>query len=288
MNVSLLNPIEILMATRRPDVSRQVKRALFREAGNKCANPGCANWRTHLHHIAEWVVYQTHDAAHMIAICPTCHDAVHNGPLIIDDETLYSWKRISRTGDRRDHVYVEPGDRVLMMLGSLAVTGDQGVTVFELGDNNRLGFRVVDGDVMLVNLQIADVGGHEVLRIVDGHLRMGPGAGFRYDRVPGRAAVFADDWRMACPNWVMDIMRVDEPEFARNVDDPIFEIEVVEPGLLRVRGLWVRGHTAVVVTRERLAVVSEGRARPLSLMGAGKDSVLKFTGPLTTALFGFR
>jgi hypothetical protein len=276
------------MATRRPEISRQVKRALFREAGNKCANPGCSNWRTHLHHITAWVVYQTHDAAHMIAICPTCHDAVHNGPLVIDDAIVYSWKRIQRPPGQRDHVYVEPGDRVLMLLGSLAVTGDQGITVFELGDNNKLGFRVVDGDVMLVNLRIADVNGRAVLRIVDGHVRMGPDSGFRYDRVPGRVAVFADDWRLACPGWVADIMRVQEPRFARDPDDPIFEIEVVEPGLLRVRGLWVKGETAVVVTRERLAFVSSGRTGPISLIGEGKDSVLKFTGPLTTSLFGFR
>jgi len=276
------------VAKRRQEVSRPMKRTLFRDAGNKCANPGCANWRAHVHHIMEWAVYETHDAAHMIAICPSCHDAVHNGPLLIDDETVYAWKRIRRAGDPRGHVYVEPGDRTLMLLGSLTVTGDQGITVFELGDNNRLGFRVVDGDVMLVNLRIADVRGREVLRIIDGHVKVGPEAGFRYHQVPGRAAVFTEDWGTVCPDWVLEIMRVQEPSFARTQDDPIFEIEVVEPGLIRVKGVWVRGEKAVVVTGERLAFIHPGLIQPVSLMGAGRETLLKFTGPLTSSLFGFK
>ena len=84
------------MAEHRPEVSKQLKTQLRREAGEKCANPGCSATRTHLHHIREWAVYRTHDGAHMIAVCPTCHDAIHHGQLPISDETLYAWKRIPR------------------------------------------------------------------------------------------------------------------------------------------------------------------------------------------------
>jgi hypothetical protein len=68
-------------------------------------------------------VYETHDAKHMVAICPTCHDAVHNGPLIIDDQKVYGWKHIKRSKTQRDHVYVEPGDSPKLLLGTIAVTG---------------------------------------------------------------------------------------------------------------------------------------------------------------------
>lgn len=44
------------------------------------------------------------DQDHMIAICPTCHDAVHHGPLEITDDTIYSWKSIKRKPTNRDHI----------------------------------------------------------------------------------------------------------------------------------------------------------------------------------------
>jgi hypothetical protein len=68
-------------------VSRQVRKALIREAGNKCANPGCASQRSHIHHI-EYKVYSTNDGKTLIAICPTCHDAIHYGDLAIDDRVV--------------------------------------------------------------------------------------------------------------------------------------------------------------------------------------------------------
>src|SRR6202000_2926571 len=98
------------MANTRLAVPIEIRRRLIEEAGGKCANPGCASFRTHLHHIDEWAVYETHDGDDMIAICPTCHDAVHNGPLAIDDATLRRWKEIDRQPVRRDLIYVEPGD----------------------------------------------------------------------------------------------------------------------------------------------------------------------------------
>src|SRR4051812_27474471 len=119
-----------IVARERQAVPAETRRRLVEAAGNKCANPGCANFRTHLHHIEQWAVYESHDAEHMIAVCPTCHDAIHNGPLVIDDETVYRWKGgIHRddSGARRDHIYVEPAAQSFLLLGSLAITGQQGV-----------------------------------------------------------------------------------------------------------------------------------------------------------------
>ncbi len=65
------------MAKQQRNVPKSLKAQLIKDAGDKCANPGCSNWRVHLHHIKHWVVYKTHDGKHMIAICPSCHDAVH-------------------------------------------------------------------------------------------------------------------------------------------------------------------------------------------------------------------
>lgn len=154
----------------RDRIPPRIKRALVKEAGEKCANPGCATYRTHIHHINEWAIYETHDGKKMIAICPTCHDAVHHGTLKIDEEILYRWKGIKRPPIKGDHLYVEPGNSSKLLLGSIAVTGPSGLRVFELSSTNKLSFRIVDGDIFLVNLRITTVTGQEVIRVVDNYL----------------------------------------------------------------------------------------------------------------------
>jgi hypothetical protein len=52
--------------------------------------------------------------------------------------------------------------------------------------------------------------------------------------------------------------------------------------------VWTGAQRAVVITRDRLAFLWPGLLQPLSLIGEGPESLLKFTGPLTTALFGFQ
>src|SRR5918996_6078095 len=111
------------MPVHRPDFSNAAKKRLRAEAGHKCANPGCPNRRTHIHHIREWAVYQTHVEQHMIAVCPSCHDAIHHGEIPLDDAVLYRWKSIPRgSGEIRSNIYVEPDRQPKLLLGSIGIT----------------------------------------------------------------------------------------------------------------------------------------------------------------------
>ncbi|MCI0688695.1 MAG: HNH endonuclease, partial [Sporichthyaceae bacterium] len=148
------------------------KRVLIEQAGGKCSNPGCANRLLEVHHVHEWHVYQTHDAAHMIALCAACHDSVTRGDLQITDDELYEWKRIDRsTSTPTGHLFVEPGESPRLLLGSIAVEGGSGVIVFDLSEHHRLSFAVRDEDIMLINLKIASVEGTPLLDVVDGYVR---------------------------------------------------------------------------------------------------------------------
>ncbi len=46
------------MAKKRQKIKPVIQRQIIEEAGNKCANPGCTNWRVHLHHIEHWAIYR--------------------------------------------------------------------------------------------------------------------------------------------------------------------------------------------------------------------------------------
>jgi hypothetical protein len=277
------------MAATRPSVPAATKRALIREAGRKCANPGCPNRLTDLHHIREWAVYRTHDAEHMIAVCPTCHAHVHRGDLTIDDDTLYAWKRIVRNAaTAAGHIYVEPSDQAKLLLGSIALMGeDAGLVAFELSENNRLAFALRDRDLLLLNLAVADRRSREIVKVVDGHVRLLDEDAATFDQRPGRARVTVPLHGRYLARRSVEMMRVHEPAFAQDGRLTMLDLEVVEPGLVRVQGVWTRGLDAVVITRERLAFVSmtPGWTHPISLEGAGAETVLYYTGPITRAAF---
>jgi hypothetical protein len=162
---------EMIIVAKRTKIPPKMKTVLIEESGNKCANPGCNNYRVHIHHIKEWAVYRTHDSEHLIAVCPSCHDEIHYGKLTISDETIYDWKAIKRESVNRDHLYIEPAATSKMLLGSLAVTGDSGFTVFELTKSNRLTFRMVDEEIFLLNLSISDLKGNELLKVSENHVK---------------------------------------------------------------------------------------------------------------------
>lgn len=138
------------MAELQRNIKPNVKRRLYEEAGNKCANPGCPVWRSHIHHIKQWAVYKAHNTPDMIAICPSCHDEVHHGVLGITDDILYSWKLIIRNRfPDTAPIHVEPAPVLKLLTGSICLMNDtERRVVFKLSDNNELSIRVLDGDIL--------------------------------------------------------------------------------------------------------------------------------------------
>ena len=133
------------MAIQRRKSDPTLKAALKAKAGGKCANPGCTNWRTHIHHIKKWAVYHTDNPLDMIAVCPTCHDQIHHGTLVINDDTIYRWKAQLRPSQPTSTVlFVEPAKIFEVLCGSVLLkTAGQALVAFQLSNSNRFGFRIV-------------------------------------------------------------------------------------------------------------------------------------------------
>lgn len=276
------------------DVQRKIKpglkRLLIEKAGGKCANPGCSNWRVHIHHIKHWAVYKAHEAHDMIAICPSCHDAAHHGRLKITDELLYTWKGVVRPDTPNTvHLYVEPATPLLKLLtGSFCIstTNDQ-ATVFELSNTNHLKIRVLDGDLLQVSARLLDQMGNELLRVVENHVRVTKDPRISFDYRAGRVRVIVPATDAFAPTWLVDQIRSQDASYAADGRITALDIEVLRPGLVRVQGCWPDGNVGVVITEKALSFCVLGRREPTSMVGAGEDSVLLFMGPaVTRALFG--
>lgn len=278
------------MAKQQRKIKPPLKLQLIREAGEKCANPGCSNWRAHIHHIKQWAIYKAHNAGDMIAVCPSCHDAIHHGRLGIDDEVLYQWKGISRpAAPSATHVYIEPAPKQLLKLltGTIALsTVNDRKIVFELSNNNHLGVRVLDGDILQVSSRLHDQSDTEVLRVIENHVKVKRDVAISFEAQAGHVRITVPATEKYVPAWVVDRMRVQEPSFAQEGRIVALDLEVQKPGVIRVQGFWPANTSAIVITKERMAFCDVMRQGPISLIGAGEESVLMFAGPVTGAMFG--
>ncbi len=277
------------MATAQRKIKPSLKRLLVEKAGGKCANPGCSNWRVHIHHIKHWAVYKAHDVEDMIAICPSCHDAAHHGNLKISDDLLYQWKGVVRpTSPDSVHIYVEPARELKLLTGSIciATTNDQ-AAVFELSNSNHLKLRVLDGDLLQVNIRLNDASGKEILRVVENHVRVSRNNNAKFDYRAGRMRVTVPAIANFAPKWLIEQVRYQNPNFASNGQIIALDLEVIKPGLVRVQGCWPDGDVGVVITEQALSFCNRGLREPVSMVGEGEGSVLVYAGPITSALFGF-
>jgi hypothetical protein len=278
------------MATHRPEISNSKKKRLYAEAGHKCANPGCPNRRTHIHHIREWAVYQTHDEQHMIAVCPTCHDAIHHGAILIGDDVLYRWKAIPRnTGIIRSHLYIEPDGQAKLLLGTVAVTAPSKALVFELSPFNRLKFAIKDEGIMLFDLTVSTLEGDEVLRVSENYIKHQSRPDIEFLQVPGNIKVIVPCAEEFIPKWAVEHMREQEKAFGDTGRITALGISVIKPGLARVEGVWAQKDKTVVITQERLSFIRPDLMGPISFAGAGESSVLHYvsSGVIDIPLFGF-
>jgi hypothetical protein len=244
--------------TYRPAVPAATKRILYGEAGNKCANPGCPHRLVELHHIREWHVYQTHDAKHMIAICPTCHNYAHHGELRIDEHTIRSWKKIVRNPYNRGYLYIEPGPNPRVLLGSIFLTRRQGggLVIFDFGDSTKLSFRVLAGNVLLVSMKLTSPDGRLIVEVRDNHLEHALAPGVIYQARPGRHRVTVPSTGGYVPQPILDAYLAEtahEP-IVHDGQITILDLSVVDPGTVKAEGVWATADRAAIVTPHEFAI----------------------------------
>jgi hypothetical protein len=275
------------MTSKRPKIKGDVRKTLIREAGGKCANPGCSNTLTEIHHIREWSVYFSHDPEHMIAICPTCHDAVSRGELKITADIAYSWKRISRTAHTRGYLYVEPAETPpRLVAGTLSLRGTSGLVVFSENPLQRLSFRLNAMDIMSLEATVTSLSGVELARVVDGHFQVMAGSAATLAQRPGQFRITHPLSDQVMPDWALSQMREFEPDFAIDGSPPLLDMEVLSPNVVRVQGIWLAADGGLIITKRAVSFVRRGSLRPISLVGeSAENTVLNYAGPADQALF---
>jgi hypothetical protein len=82
------------------------------------------------------------------------------------------------------------------------------------------------------------------------------------------------------------MMRRHDPTFGSDGRLILTELTVVRPGIVRVKGCWTTEEFSIVITEDHLSFCYPNLAQPVSLIGEGEDTVLVYSGPVTTSVFG--
>ena len=226
----------------------------------------------------------------MIAICPSCHEAVHSGKLAITDAQIYEWKGIPRQKQREAaHIYVEPANTIKIMTGSVCIqTPRHQAIIFELSPSNRLSFRILDGDILLLNASLLDTDGLQICKIVDNHARAPSLPGVLFESRPGCVRITVPETEKFVQPWLKNQMRLHDPNFVIDGRIIALEIIVLKPGFIKIKGCWPDGDVGIVITENHLSFCRRGGIQPVSLVGHGEETTLLWEGPITQAIFGFR
>jgi len=219
----------------RKKIKQIIITELKESAGLKCANPGCPNRQTEIHHIKPWAKYQTHDKNHMIAICPTCHDAAHRGDFPITKRTIRSWQTIRRTASsKRAFVYVEPAYKPMIQFGEICFRcHDNESYVVNLSGDAFLKIRTTHEQHISISTQLKDLNENVVMTVVENHVEVKKSDDIHFHYVPGHVHITTDDWSKFIPIWIYDKIKDKEP-WVSDKRFTLLDIEVLKPGLVRV------------------------------------------------------
>jgi hypothetical protein len=220
----------------------------------------------------------------MIALCPTCHAAVTRGPLRITDDDLYAWKKDSPM--RWASIAMPPATLHKLLVGSISVTGPQPFAVFDFDTGQSLSFHLDEGgSVLTLNAEIDARNGGRLLEMRRNTVSK-LADGVEVVQRSGHVRATVDDWQSLLPIWAYRQLFGSYPKHVIQ-GVPLLDIKVEKPGVVRVSGIWSSSTAAVVITDGAICFHTVPDAvYPLSIAGAGEDTVLHVNGP--GVLFGIQ
>jgi hypothetical protein len=104
---------------------------------------------------------------------------------------------------------------------------------------------------------------------------------------PGKfQLILKNEARKLIPTWITRSHILSGSDYFATQEYTFIDIEVIEPGLVRIFGVWVDKEKAIVISPLGISLLrQDNKGAPLTLVGAGKESVLYYAGPINKHLF---
>lgn len=186
------------MAEDRPEIPREVRRALLVEAGHRCAIPACRAHPVVIDHIDDWARVREHKFENLIVLCSNCHSRKGEGRGQIDRKSLRQYKA------NLGMLNLLYSDLELRILESYIEAPEHNRS-FELHDSLKLLVMRLERDGFIKGLGVVrpdeKPGIHPVLRQMEGPFapRRSPGLTVRVWTLTDEGCEFARRWKDGQP-----------------------------------------------------------------------------------------
>jgi hypothetical protein len=160
--------------------------------------------------------------------------------------------------------------------------GPDGVTIIDF-DRTKLSLAVRDQELGILNLKTVDSSGAPLLDVVDNYVRQ-RNPNVTINSRPGRYQVTSTNMTDAYPSWALQCLsRVPPP---RNIPGHfgILDIEVLEPGIVRIRGALLGDNGGIVADNDEALLLSRPKGIAIGLISdPGSRATLFFTNAIDRA-----
>jgi hypothetical protein len=102
-------------------------------------------------------------------------------------------------------------------------------------------------------MSITDLNGKQILKVVENRVKYQITKPLKYERRQGKFRIIAPSTSKYIPEWVLNKIRTQVPQYAGNGRFVMLDIEVVKPGIVKVQGVWVNGFEVVIITENLLS-----------------------------------
>ncbi len=137
----------------------------------------------------------------------------------------------------------------------------------------------------MANCVVKDLSHKVLVTILENHVIIKNDKSLAVKRRPGKISITIPDANKYLPLWVSKVMWRALPDFVNGNKSTILDIEVMRPGVVRLQGVFVAKDSAFVITNSKIYVLRPEIGGPVALVGQGESTIIKVSGPITTAVF---
>ncbi len=154
-------------------------------------------------------------------------------------------------------------------------------------NDNRLSFEIINGKFPLIDLTIKSLNGDTIISLEKNYISSEISTDIKPKRRPGKFQLVLTNQALSLiPSWIKRQHMLHDTDFFATQEHTLFDIEVVEPGLVKINGIWMYKDTALVISPNGMSVIRRGNEAPITFKGEGSKSILRYRGPISLPLFG--
>jgi hypothetical protein len=159
------------------------------------------------------------------------------------------------------------------------------IIVFDLPNKNRLVLKVIDEDILSLDASICLSNEENIFKMTNNVIKYKKNDGIEVRRRTGKfQLILSGEALKMIPNWIINQHLLSGSDYFATSEYKLIDIEVIEPGLVKIQGIWMDQETAIVVSPTNLSFINKNAFGTMHLVGKGLQTVILSSAPALFAM----